>query len=150
MAGFGAKTKSKKDNKAVKKNPASKNVKSRNSANRNNTRNQVNKNFNVDSDETSTLKKAPSKEVSDRELERLAEKVELPRFISNVKSCDEKFFIHMINHSKTKEFDPFIIGSVNEEICESLDEYIRESKEEFVPSDTVDLSNGQKLRSLER
>lgn len=159
MAGFGAKSKSKTNNKSnVKKNnrvtnnkQAKGNSKSAPSKNARNSKNvNQSRNFNVDSSETTTLRKAPSREVSDKDLEKLAEKVELPRFISDVKSCDEKFFIHMINHSKTKEFDPFIIGSVDSSVCENLDQYIRESKEEFVPSDTVDLSNGKKLVALER
>lgn len=156
MAGFGAKNKSK----GNARNAASKGVaksNSRGSSKNNarasakgNPRNQASKNFNVDANETSTLRKTPSREVSDKELERLAERVELPKFIGGIKSCDEKFFIHMINHSKTKEFDPFLIGSIDGDICEILDQYIRESKEEFVPSDSVDLSNGKKLVTLER
>lgn len=164
MAGFGPKAGSKPENKKPMNNgskPApSKNVKGgsvkpnqarpKNGNARKVNPNQNTKNFNVDHNETSTMRKAPSREVSDKELEKLVEKVELPKFIGSIKSCDEKFFIHMINHSKTKEFDPFIIGSVDDSICENIDQYIRESKEEFVPTDTVDLTNGKKLVTLER
>ena len=106
--------------------------------------------FNVDERELTSTKKVGREEVSERELEKLAEKIDLPRYIPKVKDCDEKFFIHMINHSKSKDFEPFMIGDFDRELCESIEKSIEQSREEFKPSDVVDLSDGNRIRTLER
>lgn len=106
--------------------------------------------FNVDERELTSTKKIGREEVSERELEQLAEKIDLPRYIPKVKDCDEKFFIHMINHSKSKDFEPFMIGDFDRELCESIEKSIEQSREELKPGDVVDLSDGNRIRTLER
>lgn len=110
------------------------------------------KRFNVNIKETSALRRVEENDegVSDNELEKLAEEIELPRYIIDVKSCEEKFFIHMINHSHKKDFDPFILGEPNMLISNMLEEYIEKSKEEFIPQDNIDLESKSNSFSRKR
>lgn len=110
------------------------------------------KRFNVNNRETSSLRRVEENDygVSDNELEKLAEEIELPRYITDVKSCEEKLFIHMINHSQKKDFEPFMLGEPNMLISNMLDEYIEKSKEEFVPQDNIDLDSKSNSFSRKR
>lgn len=110
------------------------------------------KRFNVNIRETSSLRRVEENDdgVSDNELEKLAEEIELPRYITDVKSCEEKLFIHMINHSQKKDFEPFMLGEPNMLISNMLDEYIEKSKEEFVPQDNIDLDSKSNSFSRKR
>lgn len=110
------------------------------------------KRFNVNSRETSSLRRVEENGdgVSDNDLEKLAEEIELPRYITDVKSCEEKLFIHMINHSQKKDFEPFMLGEPNMLISNMLDEYIEKSKEEFIPQDNIDLDSKSNSFSRKR
>lgn len=108
------------------------------------------KNFNVDENEVVTLKKKKTSDISENDLSKLTDKVDIPNFIGDVKDCNENLLIHIINHSKVKTFDPFIMGKVDNTIVATIDNCIKESREEIVPSDIVNLSDNDRLQTLKR
>lgn len=109
------------------------------------------KNFSVDEREVQPLAKPRKDEiVSKNELKKMVEKVDVPTYIPSVKNCDEALFIHIINHSKLKDIDPFLIGKVDYSLSDLIDKCIKESKKEFVPTDSVDLSDGNRIKNLSR
>ena len=109
------------------------------------------KNFSVDEEQIQPLA-SPKRDdiVSKNELNKMIEKVDIPKYIPSVKNCDEALFIHIINHSKTKDIDPFLIGKVDYSLSDIVDRCIKDSKKEFVPSDSVDLSDGNRIKNLAR
>ena len=135
-----------KPKKGKKENPPSSKKKVRT----NSSKSEPSKKFNVNESEVTTLKKKTEKDVSITNLEKMNEKVEIPNYIPKVEDCDENLFIHIINHSKVKKFEPFIIGKVDNSVLENIDRHIRESKEELNPLDSVDLSDGDRLKTLTR
>ena len=108
------------------------------------------KNFNIDEDEVVTLKKKKPSDISESDLSKLTEKVDVPSFIGDVKDYNERLLIHIINHSKVKMFDPFIMGKIDKTIVTTIDNCIRESREGIVPSDIVNLSDNDRLQTLKR
>lgn len=147
MAGFNSKKKVKSKEEKVS-NRGSNKPQPRKKVNSN--KPQPSKNFNVNKEEVTTLKKKVEQDVSIKELEKNSEKVEITNYIQRVENVDEKFFIHMLNQSKIKELNPFMLGKVDQSLIDSIDKYIRESKEEIVPDDVVDLTDGDRLMTLKR
>lgn len=147
LAGFGSKNVSGKSEKGGKKG----NLKNPSSPSKNNKNNKnVKKSFSVNDNESAPLKRKASQELMVKDIEKLSEKTEVPSYIYGVKDCEEKLLIHIINHSKVKTIKPFMIGSVDNTICNNIDRYIKESKEGINPTDLVDLSDGDRLKTLAR
>lgn len=112
---------------------------------------QQNKSFKVDEKEVRNTSSTKDEEViSKNDLNKMVEKVDIPTYIPSVKNCDEALFLHIINHSRTKDIGAFMMGSVDYSSSNLIDKCIRESKKEFVPSDSVDLSDGNRINNLKR
>lgn len=150
MAGFNSKKKVNAKNKGFTK-EESDSLKPKMKRKSNANKSQPNKkNFNVNENETITLKKSVREDVSIKALEKDRENVKITHYIPIVTDSNENLFIHIINHSKVKNFEPFILGKLDSNISDLIDKCIKDSKEEIKLNDVVDLTDGDRLMTLKR
>lgn len=113
--------------------------------------NQQTKNFKVDEKEVRNISSKKEEEIiSKNDLNKMIEKVDIPTYINSIENCDEALFLHIINHSRTKDVGAFMMGTTDYTSSDLIDRCIRESKNEFVPKDSVDLFSDGRVNNLRR